>query len=75
VSEFNYFHPDKFAQLARLQEVVARTKIPATQLAISWVLANPLVDCVLIGARKVEHIANAITAATAATPPEILNEL
>jgi aryl-alcohol dehydrogenase-like predicted oxidoreductase len=70
-----YFHPDKFAQLARLQEVAARTKIPATQLAISWVLANPLVDCVLIGARKAEHIANAITAATAAIPPEILNEL
>lgn len=57
-----YFHDEKFRMVQRLRDLSTRTKIPVAQLAVAWVLKNPAVDTVLIGARTPQHVASAIAA-------------
>lgn len=59
-----YFSERNFALAAKLRDLAERTGIPATQLALNWVLQNPAVDNVLIGARTLAHLDNAIAAAS-----------
>lgn len=57
-----YFQAEKLATAERLAALAARTGIPPAQLAVAWVLSNPDVDTVLIGARTPAHIDNALAA-------------
>lgn len=57
-----YCHERNFALAARLNAFAARTGIPAAQVALHWVLRNPRVDTVLIGARNTTHLDNALAA-------------
>jgi len=68
-----YFSERNFALAAKLRDLAERTGIPATQLALNWVLQNPSVDTVLIGARTLAHLDNAIAAAT--LPPDSCVEM
>jgi 1-deoxyxylulose-5-phosphate synthase len=57
-----YFHDTKFEVVRRLSELGARLGISPARLALAWVLNNPQVDCMLIGARNTEHIEQAMKA-------------
>ena len=61
-----YFSDRNFALAGNLRDLAGRVGIPATQLALNWVLQNPLVDTVLIGARNIAHLDNAIAALSVA---------
>lgn len=57
-----YFHDENFRLVDRLMSLAAAVGIPATQLALAWVLQRPDVDAVLFGARHPGHIQNALDA-------------
>lgn len=57
-----YFSERNFALAGKLRALAERTGVPATQLALNWVLQNPAVDTVLIGARNIAHLDNALAA-------------
>jgi len=70
-----YFHPEKFAAVERLHETAKASSIPVPQLAVGWVLANPAVDCVLIGARNRAHIDSAVNATSQRISDDVLRRL
>ena len=57
-----YFHVEKFEVARRLRDLAVRTGVPLPQLAVAWVLKNPHVDTVLVGARTRNHIDSAVAA-------------
>jgi aryl-alcohol dehydrogenase-like predicted oxidoreductase len=48
----------------RLKALAEQTGIPMVRLAMAWALRNPDLTAVLIGARAVDHIDNALLAFT-----------
>ena len=60
-----YFRPECFAALDRLTKVSAQSGVPQHLLALGWVLRQPDVSIVLIGATRLQHLDNAIAAAAA----------
>ena len=57
-----YFHAEKFDVAHRLAALAQKTRLPLPQLAVAWVLKNPLIDTVLVGGRTVDHMASAFKA-------------
>jgi L-glyceraldehyde 3-phosphate reductase len=58
--------PARLQQLRALDAVARSRGQPLAQLAVSWLLRQPALTSVLIGASRVSHIDDAIAAATAA---------
>ncbi|MBM3740992.1 MAG: aldo/keto reductase [Acidobacteria bacterium] len=58
-----YFSEQNFGIVRRLHALSARTGIQVPLLATAWVLHNRAVDTVLVGARSIEHLDNALAAA------------
>lgn len=57
-----YFQPEDFAVVDRLHEQARRLGTPAMQLALAWVLANPVITSPIIGASRMSHLEEAIAA-------------
>ncbi len=70
-----YFSPEKFGIAAGLRRLSAATGSSPSRLALGWALHNPLVDCVLIGARTVAHVQNAIEALRRPLPAAWIEEM
>jgi len=64
-----YFHQEKFQIVERLRSLSAEVRLPATTLAMAWVLMNADVDTVLVGARGVDQLRGAIAALEARFDP------
>jgi aryl-alcohol dehydrogenase-like predicted oxidoreductase len=70
-----YFSEQNFRRVERLAQMSRRLGIPAARLAMWWVLQNPAVDTVLVGARTVAHLENAVEAARLESAPELYEEM
>lgn len=70
-----YFTDDNFAIVERFAKVAEQTKISMPELAISWVLKNPFVKSVLIGARTLEQIETACRASERILPEGLYDDL
>ncbi len=57
-----YFNERNFRRVTLLHDLAKRIGVPPLQLAMAWVLKNPAVTSVLVGARTVDHLANALAA-------------
>lgn len=57
-----YFSDDNFETLERLRSKAAALDVPMVQLAMAWAMTHPAVTSVLIGARTIAHIDNAVSA-------------
>ncbi len=57
-----YFNDHNFRMLDLLRAKADELGVPMVRLAMAWVMANPAVTAVLVGARKFEHIDNALLA-------------
>lgn len=57
-----YFHEQCFAALHKLERVSANAGVAQPLLALAWVLRQPAVSAVLVGATSTRHIENAIAA-------------
>lgn len=70
-----YFNDRNFRRVTLLHQLAARAEVPPLQLAMAWVFQNPLVTTVLVGARTVDHLANALAAEKMRFAPEWLAEI
>jgi aryl-alcohol dehydrogenase-like predicted oxidoreductase len=57
-----YFSERNFRVVERLRQKAEATGVPMVRLALAWVLRNPAVTSVLVGARTTAHLDNALQA-------------
>ena len=58
-----YWHEREFETVARVQEIAKQQGEPITALSVAWVLANPAVTSVILGASRVEQVTDTLAAA------------
>ena len=51
-----YWHADFFAAVEKLEIVAREAGITLVELSLRWLLAQPLVDSILLGASRIEHL-------------------
>ena len=57
-----YFKEKNFRLMERLRKKAEEMGVPMVRLGIAWAASNPQVTSVIIGARKEEHVDNAVAA-------------
>ncbi|SDS47145.1 aldo/keto reductase [Opitutus sp. GAS368] len=67
-----YFTERNFRRVQLLHRLAQSVGVPALQLALAWVLRDPLVDTVLVGARTQAQLDNALAAQRLELNPEWL---
>lgn len=70
-----YFNDRNFRAVDRLKELAVRAGLPVERFAMAWVLQNPAVDTVLVGARTTRHLDNAVEAVNTQLRREWLAEI
>jgi len=58
-----YWHELEFETVARVQEIAKQHGTPITTLSVAWVLANPAITSVILGASRVEQLTDTLAAA------------
>jgi aryl-alcohol dehydrogenase-like predicted oxidoreductase len=58
-----YWHEREFETVARVQEIAKHRGTPTTTLSVAWVLANPAITSVILGASRVEQLTDTLAAA------------
>ena len=54
----------------QLEKIAKARGVPMAQIALAWVLANPVVTSPIIGATKPNHLEDAVAALSLALTPE-----
>jgi aryl-alcohol dehydrogenase-like predicted oxidoreductase len=58
-----YWHEREFETVTKIEEIASQHGTPITTLSVAWVLANPAVTSVILGASRVEHLSDTLAAA------------
>jgi 1-deoxyxylulose-5-phosphate synthase len=58
-----YWHEREFETVARVQEIAKQDGTPITTLSVAWILANPGITSVILGASRVEQLTDTLAAA------------
>jgi aryl-alcohol dehydrogenase-like predicted oxidoreductase len=58
-----YWHEREFGTVARVQEIAKHDGTPITTLSVAWLLANPAITSVILGASRVEQLTDTLAAA------------
>jgi 1-deoxyxylulose-5-phosphate synthase len=58
-----YWHEREFESVGKVQEIADQQKTPITTLSVAWVLANPAVTSVVLGASRLEQLTDTLAAA------------
>jgi aryl-alcohol dehydrogenase-like predicted oxidoreductase len=58
-----YWHEREFETFTRLQEIAKQHGTPITTLSVAWVLANPAITSVILGASRVEQLIDTLGSA------------
>jgi aryl-alcohol dehydrogenase-like predicted oxidoreductase len=58
-----YWHEREFETVTRIEEIAGQHGTPITTLAVAWVLANPAVTSVILGASRAEQLTDTLAAA------------
>jgi aryl-alcohol dehydrogenase-like predicted oxidoreductase len=58
-----YWHEREFEAVAMIREISKEYAVPMTTLSVAWVLANPAVTSVILGASQVEQLTDTLGAA------------
>jgi len=61
-TNYLYSQPTDFDVVERVAEVAAERGVPAARVALAWLLQRPGVSAPIVGATKVEHLADALAA-------------
>jgi aryl-alcohol dehydrogenase-like predicted oxidoreductase len=70
-----YYQDDDFAVAERLSEVAKERGLPNMQVALAWVLAKPGISAPIIGASKMPHLEDALTALTVKLTEDEIKQL
>ena len=65
-----YYSDDDFVVAERVMEVAGRLGVKPTQVALAWMLAQPVVTAPIVGASKLSHLDDAIGALSIRLSPE-----
>jgi aryl-alcohol dehydrogenase-like predicted oxidoreductase len=58
-----YWHEREFESVNKVQEIAEQQEIPITTLSVAWVLANPTITSVILGASRTEQLTDTLAAA------------
>src|SRR6202453_4189518 len=58
-----YWHAREFETVARVQEIAKQHGTPITTVSVAWILANPAITSVILGASRVEQLTDTLAAA------------
>jgi 1-deoxyxylulose-5-phosphate synthase len=58
-----YWHEREFESVGEVQEIAEQRKTPMTTLSVAWVLANPAITSVILGASRLEQLTDTLAAA------------
>jgi 1-deoxyxylulose-5-phosphate synthase len=70
-----YWDEAKFETVASLRPLAEGAGMPLTTLAVAWVLANPVVTSVIVGASRPEQLADSLAAIDAPLDPSLKEAL
>jgi 1-deoxyxylulose-5-phosphate synthase len=70
-----YKFDSDFEVVKRLGEVAAKRKLPDAQVALAWMLNNPVVTSPIIGASKPVHLDDAVAALSIKLSPDEIRQL
>ena len=70
-----YFKDDNFRMLERLRQKADEMGLTMVRLAMAFAMSSPYVTAVLVGARKFDHIDNALAAYEMELDPELRAEM
>ncbi|MDQ8022073.1 MAG: aldo/keto reductase [Moraxellaceae bacterium] len=70
-----YWHSREFASVERLQAIANEAGVPLTTLSVAWVLANPVISSVLLGASRPEQLDATLAAASYTLSAELKAKL
>ena len=58
-----YWHEREFESVGKIQEIADQQKTPITTLSVAWVLANPAIASVILGASRLDQLTDTLAAA------------
>jgi aryl-alcohol dehydrogenase-like predicted oxidoreductase len=66
-----YWHEREFSTIARLSEMAAAAGRPLATLSVAWILANPAITSVILGASRADQLAATLAAADDILPGDL----
>ena len=63
VYKARYWDQRQFETIGNLQAIISETGEPMTKLAVAWILANPAITSVILGASRSEQLTDTLAAA------------
>jgi len=70
-----YWHGRMFETVEQLRPIAAEAGMSLAQMAVAWVMANPVITALIIGAGRPEQLADTLAAAQTPLPPELKQRL
>jgi aryl-alcohol dehydrogenase-like predicted oxidoreductase len=58
-----YWHEREFETVGKVQQIAEQYRTPMSTLSVAWVLANPAITSVILGASRIEHLTDILAAA------------
>ena len=58
-----YWHEREFETVAKLQDIAAEFGLPLPKLAVAWIMANPAITSVILGASRATQLTDTLAAA------------
>ena len=58
-----YWHEREFETVGRIQEIAEQLGTPMATLSVAWILANPAISSVILGASRIEQLTDTLAAA------------
>lgn len=70
-----YWHGRMFETVEQLRPIATEAGMSLAQMAVAWVMANPVITAPIIGASRPEQLADTLAAAQTPLPPELKQRL
>lgn len=65
-----YWHPQYFEAVAELRQIASGAGLTLVELSLQWLLARPQVDCVILGASRLEQLEENLAACRGGSLPK-----
>ncbi|HUI88263.1 MAG TPA: aldo/keto reductase [Anaerolineales bacterium] len=75
LAKTRYTQQDNFVIEQRVSELAEARRLPMAQVALAWMLAQPLITAPIIGATKPHHLEDAVSALSVKLTPEEIRPL
>src|SRR5216683_2273546 len=70
-----YWHEREFVTIGKLREIAGEEGEALPKLAVAWILANPAITSVILGASRTEQLTDTLAAADYSLAPELKTKL